>query len=133
VDKQCGIAFACITQVRAAYKSRLNIDKENSCPPPNNIAGTPMKHKKSLTASSPAIFANSTSSLIAPLAKKFVAVKSTSKKGGQLSKTSMFSVSGTAGCKCTGCEEIKAGVVYKLDCYHCEGSFKLFHGHRILS
>jgi hypothetical protein len=35
------------------------------------------------------------------LAKKFVADK--------------FAVSGTAGCKCKGCEELKAGVVYKLD------------------
>jgi hypothetical protein len=83
-----------------------------------------MKHKKGLATSSTAIFVNSTSSRIAPLAKKFVATKSTSKKVAPLSKMSLFAVSVTAGFKCTSCEELKAGVIYKLDCYHCEGSFK---------
>jgi hypothetical protein len=80
VDNQRGIAFACVARAQAAYKSRFDTGKENSCPPPNNIPGSTMKHKKGLAASSPVIFVNSTSSRIGTLAKKFVAAKSTSKK-----------------------------------------------------
>jgi hypothetical protein len=124
VDNQRSIAFACVAWAQAAYKSRFDTDKENSCPPPNNIPGSTMKHKKGVAASPPDVFVYYTSSRIDPLANKFVAAKSTSKKFGPLSKTSLFTFSGTAYYKCTGCEELKAGVVYKLDCYHCEGSFK---------
>jgi hypothetical protein len=124
VDNQRSIAFACVAREQAAYKLRFDTDKENSCHPPNNIPGSTMKHKKGLAASSPAVFVNSTSSRIAPLAKKLFAAKSTSKKIAPLSKTSLFAAVGTACCKYTGCEELKAGVVYKLECYRCEGSFK---------
>jgi hypothetical protein len=114
VDKQCSITFAVVAQALAVYQSRLEIDKENSYPTPNNIAGACMKHKKSLASSSPAVFVNSISSRIAHLANKCVAAKSTPSPA----------VSGTACCKCACCEELKARVIYKLDCYHCEGSFK---------
>jgi hypothetical protein len=48
VDKQRSIAFACVARAQAAYKSRFDTDKENSCPPPNNIPGSTMKHNKGL-------------------------------------------------------------------------------------
>jgi hypothetical protein len=124
VNNQGSIVFACVARAQDAYKSRFDTEKENSCPPPNNIPGSTMKHKKGLATTPVAVFVNSTSSCIAPLAKKFVAAKTTSKKLAPLSKTSLFAVSGTSGCKCTGCEEPKAGVIYNLDCYQCEGSFK---------
>jgi hypothetical protein len=94
VDNQSSIAFACVDREQDAYKSRFDTDKENSCPPPNNINGSTMKHKKGMA----------TSSHIDPLAKKFFAAKSTSRKVAPLSKTSLFAVSGTAVFKCTGCE-----------------------------
>jgi hypothetical protein len=71
VDKQRGIVIAFVAQAQTAYKSRLETEKENNCHPPNNISGAPMKHKKIRSASSPAVFVNSTSSSIATLVKKF--------------------------------------------------------------
>jgi hypothetical protein len=137
VDEQCGIMFSCVAQSQAIYQSRLNNDdspvplkkihfyddKEYCCPPHKNMSGARRKKKNSFTPSSNkcvavAAFVKSTSSYVAPSAKKGatpdVIVKS----------NSLFAFSGTAGCKCTGFQYLKADVVYTLECYHCEGSFK---------
>jgi hypothetical protein len=53
VENQRSIAFACVAQAQAACKLRLDTDKDNRCPHPNNIPGSPMKHKKGLATSSP--------------------------------------------------------------------------------
>jgi hypothetical protein len=115
--------------------------KEKFCPPPNNIAGARTKKKKILAPSSkkcfsPAAFVKLTSLNFAPSAKKCVALADFIKSASLyvapsankcvapavlFKLISLCALSGTAGCKFTGCQELKAGVVYKLECYHCEG------------
>jgi hypothetical protein len=117
-------------------KIHLYDDKDNFCPPPKNIPGAHTKKKKSLAPSSkkcitPAAFVKSTSLYVAPYAKKYVApddlVKSTSLHVSPSGKkcvysaivvksTSLFTISATDGCNCTGCQDLKAGVVYKFEC-----------------
>jgi hypothetical protein len=73
-----------------------------------------MKNKKIMAPSSPAILVKSTSSYVALSSKKCDA------PAVFVKLMSLFALSGTAGCKRTGCEDLMAGIVYKLECYHCE-------------
>jgi hypothetical protein len=77
-----------------------------------------MKNKKILISSYPADFVKTATSHIAPSAKKCDAPAAFFKS------MPFFFLSDIDGFKCTGCENLMADVVYKLDCYHFEQSFK---------
>jgi hypothetical protein len=55
VEKQHGIAFACVSQAQAAYTSRLDTNKENSCPPPKNSVA-PLRNTRRFTLPLPLLF-----------------------------------------------------------------------------